>query len=436
MRDLKFCLALDKVTPINWHLALPLMAYILSLGAVGYRDEMYSISNYIGMAVAIYYFSVWLFTQYPIPIMRFWWFVFLIWMVVSGSFTARYPLVVLTDARTMFQILVLVIMIGSYATSLRRVRLMLWSIFISASLPLAGWVLGISEPTYKVGTERFLGGANEPNTLGAFLVVGIACGIILISLIKGKSKIIVIAGIIILCAGLVKTASRGAFVMLMFLFLSGYFYHYLRNVRARYAMVFLGLVFVGFSLTVGWGLLQGTLLSERIRQSLTLFEGSQGTGTGATRLYIAKEAYKYFLNSPIFGIGINNFRHVSGTGMYPHNNFLVILTGTGVIGGILYYIPYFICWYRLKRTKKSISSTTIKTLCTHMQVVILMVFVYGMLIDTWRQKFMACIIGVVFGSIIALNNLIQAEAQFEGGELYEGSADSEYSDIDYDDDYV
>lgn len=51
-------------------------------------------------------------------------------------------------------------------------------------------------------------------------------------------------------------------------------------------------------------------------------------------------AKQYFLESPIFGIGVDGFSQVSIYRTYSHNNFWELLVGGGVIGFALYYLTY------------------------------------------------------------------------------------------------
>ncbi len=402
MKDLKYNLALDKSTPISWHLAIPLIIYILSLGLIGYQLERFYISNYIGIVVAIYYFTAWLFTQYPLPFPALYWVFYLLWMFLTGTFVAFYKGPVIGASRTFIQLLVLILMISSYVTSLRRLKLITWAMLITTLLPLATWLLGMADPTYQVmeGTERFIGTASQPNVLGAFLVVGISCGILAIYLSSISGKVLAILIIIPQIIGLIKTGSRSAFVMLLFIIVSTFFYHYIMDFKAHYKQAIIGIILLTFMFIYGWIKIQETLLAQRLL--MTIREG-QTSG----RYLLAVEAFKYFIRNPLFGIGINNFRYVSGIGSYPHNNVLVVLTGTGIIGGILFYAPYLIYWRKINRLRKNATSQTINNISAHMLASILTIFAYGMFMDTWRQKFIACFMGLIFGSVNVMENLIQ-----------------------------
>jgi len=419
MRDLRYCLSVDKSMPMNWHQAIPILLYIFSLGALGYREDVYIYSNYLGMSLAVYYAFTWLAARRPgIPAFVPWWAGYIVWLLVSGLIVAVYRAGVTGAAKTMVQLLVLTVIITTYVTSLRRLKLILWAIVIMAFIPLSGWVFGISEARYAEGAPgRLVGGASQPNTFGAILVVGAACGAVLFSMSRLKGKLIVLGLCICLSAGVVATASRGALVMLVFFLLAMYWFHYGVHLRSRYVQVLVGGACLAITLLVGWLFIQDTLLGERILDAFRAFQPSRlRAGYLPDRVFLALQALKLFLKHPLTGIGINNFRFVSETGLYPHNNFLVILTGTGIVGAMLYFAPFVVYWRKLKRVGKATSSETVRTVTTHMRVLMVTLLAYGVFTDTWRQKFVACFIGLIFGSALALRNLAALHAQYEDQE--------------------
>lgn len=64
-------------------------------------------------------------------------------------------------------------------------------------------------------------------------------------------------------------------------------------------------------------------------------------------------AKDFFYESPIFGIGIDNFKYLNFIeGYYAHNNYWEILTGSGVIGFSIYYLSYVVIGFRLLKAKR------------------------------------------------------------------------------------
>lgn len=60
---------------------------------------------------------------------------------------------------------------------------------------------------------------------------------------------------------------------------------------------------------------------------------------------LAMEKYK---ESPVFGHGLDSFRTMEGSyGLYAHNNFAELLCCTGIVGFILFYLPYGVALLKL-----------------------------------------------------------------------------------------
>ena len=60
--------------------------------------------------------------------------------------------------------------------------------------------------------------------------------------------------------------------------------------------------------------------------------------TDYTRHMMRRDAFRFFLDSPIWGNGCESFRFISSYGTYSHNNYAEILCSYGAIGGVAYYI--------------------------------------------------------------------------------------------------
>lgn len=87
------------------------------------------------------------------------------------------------------------------------------------------------------------------------------------------------------------------------------------------------------------------VLGERIEDTLEGIFG-EGTTEGSfnARAEMIKLGWNAFLERPIFGYGLNNFRtlyeQATGLSTYSHNNFIEILVNGGLVGFILYYFIY------------------------------------------------------------------------------------------------
>ncbi|MDD1504382.1 O-antigen ligase family protein [Lysinibacillus sp. CNPSo 3705] len=78
---------------------------------------------------------------------------------------------------------------------------------------------------------------------------------------------------------------------------------------------------------------------------------SVGKDGGSGRIEIWNNGLSLFLNNPIQGIGLYNFRDYSadffGEGIYMHNTFLEILVESGVIGSVLFFIFWALLFLKI-----------------------------------------------------------------------------------------
>lgn len=110
-------------------------------------------------------------------------------------------------------------------------------------------------------------------------------------------------------------------------------------------------------------------VGKRIESLLTyVFTGEEADTSAITRTNMINIALDLFLGkNPMFGIGLNNFKYVSGYMTYSHNNYVELLCSLGVVGILVYYGPMlyfairaFILWR--KRVPGAILPLTILVL--------------------------------------------------------------------------
>jgi len=92
-----------------------------------------------------------------------------------------------------------------------------------------------------------------------------------------------------------------------------------------------------------------TVIGSRVEE---LFATYFGTGqiiskSDMSRIMMIKDGFKMFLDSPLWGHGINAFAVTGGYGHYSHNNYIEILSALGLIGSITYYSIYVYCLKKL-----------------------------------------------------------------------------------------
>ena len=82
-------------------------------------------------------------------------------------------------------------------------------------------------------------------------------------------------------------------------------------------------------------------LGKRLESLLTYWiTGEETDASAITRTNMINIALELFLNlNPLFGIGLNNFKYVSGYMTYSHNNYVELLCSLGIVGVLVYYGP-------------------------------------------------------------------------------------------------
>ena len=84
-------------------------------------------------------------------------------------------------------------------------------------------------------------------------------------------------------------------------------------------------------------------IGVRIEEMINIFSVN-GDGSGDdSRLILVLSGLTWFMDNPIFGVGINNFRVLSSQRLpyaiafYAHNNYVELLVDIGLVGFIIYY---------------------------------------------------------------------------------------------------
>lgn len=206
----------------------------------------------------------------------------------------------------------------------------------------------------QTGERRIGGVVNNENAIGLFLAEGVlAC---LLFLMTGKRRKIVkvglIAGMIILLAMILLTGSRKATVFAVLgiiLFLLMFFR------KERWWKKFLLIVLLVAVIIVALNLLKNIPAFSTIFNRFELlfeglFQGSSSYRTDETRADMISAGLAAFWENPVFGNGTGYSYRLFGT--YSHNNYVELLMNYGLIGFLIYYIPYAILLIRLwKRVK-------------------------------------------------------------------------------------
>ena len=119
-----------------------------------------------------------------------------------------------------------------------------------------------------------------------------------------------------------------------------------------------------------------------------LLSGGDETSDGY-RVLLYREAWDFFRENPIFGIGYGLFRYKSSIGRFSHSTYAEILSCCGLYGTILYFLPYMYIARNLITNLKLDHSqqTRIRNLTFAIYFVIMLFLGTGM-IHFYNEKFM------------------------------------------------
>jgi len=260
-------------------------------------------------------------TAYLLVFVYFAWCIVTLFWSVNTDDTLYYLLLSM-------EFLVLMLLVWQHAWSIQRLHALffayvLGTIWVSIDVfrsYLNGDVL--KEPGY----ERYTSGTINANDMAVLLVFGVALAIFL--LYQSKSRLVIISSIACLAVSLpalVLTGSRGGFISLMV----ALFFSLRVNKYGRIAMLVIGLAAI---------VLVNSPLSP-MKRFTTITENTRSLDFG-DRWIIWESAFRMISAQPFIGQGAGTFQDAItaylGYQKAPHNSFVSIWAGSGLIGLIIF----------------------------------------------------------------------------------------------------
>ena len=261
-------------------------------------------------------------------------FVMVAYALITGFFVAYNQSYLLENVRLVLQYSI--IAFGVYYFANKSEHGIDWIIITINIATLVCCYFLIAHP-YKIYGGRYsLSPRNNPNTLGVILVMGIFS--VLYNLKPSfKRVMIILPQIGAMLYGIIMTGSRKSLLAgLLIVFLS--ILQILKELHrtlttAQY--LFIVIIFFTIILFSARYLIQfyfDSGISSRIDE---MYEDE--SNLGRIRLYIA--AWNIFLEKPLFGGGLQQFRFWSGYGCYAHSTYAEAIADFGFIGCIIYFFP-------------------------------------------------------------------------------------------------
>ncbi|TKD70735.1 O-antigen ligase family protein [Pseudalkalibacillus hwajinpoensis] len=284
--------------------------------------------------------------------------------------------------------------------------------WILRAIVIAGLILIvrviIMTPFDVWGTDRL--GANlglNPNTIGIALTYS---SIASVYIAKKSNKTIYYLFLIPFIVISLMTGSRKAFLALLggvslFLFIS------IRRVKNKslVSIIIVFFIVLLYELSMNTSFLH-EVLGQRLAGA-NIFSNSQVDSSTRDRLRLYNEGWLLFQSNPVLGYGLDNFRRVSFFGGYSHNNFIEVLTSTGIIGFFVYYsLPIIMLINSIKNRKKNIGYALIATFLT---IIILL----DLANVSYRQIITQVVIAILVAKFVLLKleyrkNVIKEEMRY------------------------
>ncbi len=233
-------------------------------------------------------------------------------------------------------LMALLVFSAALPRSTNYLRLIRWMVIVlgllSGLVLVEVWVPGAEFYGYATLERRPRGPLGEPNQTAAVFALMLPVAIALLVRARGVMRVLCGGAAVMLVAALVLTGSRGGMVattvgMAFFLVAAR------KELRFSSQVALISALPLAFML--GWALLPDhyqTLIEQRLLSLGNVQVDAERTSAGRTMLWtIGLEAWK---RSPILGHGWGFYREASGSAT--HNEYLLYLVDTGVIGFVLY----------------------------------------------------------------------------------------------------
>lgn len=275
-------------------------------------------------------------------------FVFVLFALLS-AFRATYPLEALTQ--TLQFAFIFFIQLPVVLTVVKSPSMLRWSLLllVLGTVLVTGWAMIFQEEGFHHRLRSAI--SENSNRLGyptAYMMPFVLC--LLIDYWRRRRILIVIFNLFVLYTMLwalsasgSRSAAVGTLIALMIFITFRHGINFKSVFRAFYTVTAIGVLGYLFYQSEYSGVLR-----ERIQRTLMADDTLIGD-----RVRLAQAGWRSFLDSPLVGVGLDNFRHVatrfdvpSVTEQTPHNLWLQFLAQIGLIGtlGFLVVIAVWFLW--------------------------------------------------------------------------------------------
>lgn len=131
-----------------------------------------------------------------------------------------------------------------------------------------------------------------------------------------------------------------------------------------------------------------------INERITSFLSGEFDVSDQIRMNLIETGKSLIWEKPLIGYGLGHFKYISGYSVYSHNNFIELAVSLGIIGFVIYYIPFV---YSLFKLLKDLKNKNIKSM--FMFVLVMLNFVLGYGAVQFYEKDIWILLGVTLAYV-------------------------------------
>jgi O-antigen ligase len=188
--------------------------------------------------------------------------------------------------------------------------------------------------------DRVTGLSPNENDQGRLLAFGIVVAVLLIVYTKNKFfKVLYWLSILLFFIGIFRTGSRSALIAILICIIG---FIFLNAQKRNYGVLIVAILISVLIYNYGYMyLMNNTSMGHRLELAVER-KGNQ------PRIILLKEGVTFFLQNPIFGLGLGSYVYYSTTHHYSHNDYIEILASMGLPAFLIYISIFWDYWKKAR----------------------------------------------------------------------------------------
>jgi len=326
-----------------------LLPFIVGTMTISFIEGLSTIMSLYGFVFSFLFLIFYLFPykQLKIPPEILIYFSWIIWSL-TGMLNVTNTHLYLMQLRTIIQMAVMIFLVAKIVALSRNLSVVMLAITIGGIIVcLSGYYTGeIQMNTYIASHAQVAGLTRNPNSFAyQLLFVIFAIFFFWESKSSLRQRIFFSSIITIAIIGIIYSASRKGFLgVLAFMLLWFYFCQGKRFSKKPIRVFIILLILSGLAYFITDYVTSKTYLGIRFNNLWSY--------SNRLRIELYQEGFDIIRKYPMFGVGLNQFRTFSSSGVYSHSDYIEVATNTGIIGFVFYFSIYVVLWLRLNRIKR------------------------------------------------------------------------------------